>query len=225
MAAVAHGGDTAPVTEQEPDMLLIADAAIRPHEVPALRSMFEARKRVFVDLLRWNVPVLEGRFEVDQFDDEEAVYLIVADEQGEHLGSARLLPTLRPHILDSLFPELCAGLPPRGGDMFEITRFCLGRNQNAEQRLQTRNRLVGGIVDYALSNGIATYSGVAEFGWLQQILSFGWRCRPLGLPRVIEGRTLGALRIDIDADTPALLAANGIYVPQTLQHVETLKAA
>jgi acyl-homoserine lactone synthase len=205
-------------------MLLIADAASRPHQVPALRSMFEARKRVFVDLLRWNVPVLEGRFEVDQFDGAEAVYLIVADERGEHLGSARLLPTLRPHILDSLFPELCAGSPPRGIDVLEITRFCLGRGQTAERRLQTRNRLVAGIVDYALSNAISTYSGVAEFGWLQQILSFGWRCRPLGLPRNIEGRTLGALRIDIGTDTPALLAANGIYVRQTLQHVEILAA-
>ena len=205
-------------------MLLIADAASRPHQVPALRSMFEARKRVFVDLLRWNVPVLEGRFEVDQFDGAEDVYLIVADERGEHLGSARLLPTLRPHILDSLFPELCAGSPPRGIDVLEITRFCLGRGQTAERRLQTRNRLVAGIVDYALSNAISTYSGVAEFGWLQQILSFGWRCRPLGLPRNIEGRTLGALRIDIGTDTPALLAANGIYVRQTLQHVEILAA-
>lgn len=206
-------------------MLLIANSASQPHHVAALRSMFEARKRVFVDLLRWNVPVLEGRFEVDQFDNEEAIYLMVADEQGEHLGSARLLPTLRPHILDSLFPELCAGSPPRGEDMLEITRFCLGRNQNAEQRRQTRNRLVAGIVDYALCNRISTYVGVAELSWLQQILSFGWKCRPLGLPRIIEGRMLGALRIGIDADTPALLAANGIYLPQTLRHLDLLEAA
>ncbi len=32
---------------------------------PALRVMFEARKRVFVDLLKWDVPVLEDAYEID----------------------------------------------------------------------------------------------------------------------------------------------------------------
>ena len=36
------------------------------------RSMFEERKRVFVDLLGWDIPVLAGRYEIDQFDDDEA---------------------------------------------------------------------------------------------------------------------------------------------------------
>ena len=43
----------------------------------ALRAMFAARKQVFVDLLRWDVPVLDGRFEIDQFDDDNATYLIL----------------------------------------------------------------------------------------------------------------------------------------------------
>jgi acyl-homoserine lactone synthase len=187
--------------------------------------MFEARKQVFVDLLKWDVPVLEGRFEVDQFDDEHAVYLIVSGDGGQHLASARLLKTGRPHILDTLFPDLCAAPPPRGPDVLEITRFCLGRNQTAKERLLTRNRLVAGLVDYALEQRIATYTGVAELAWLQQILAFGWRCRPLGLPRVSGGRTLGALRIDITAETPALLADNGIYTPQSLERTGMLEAA
>ena len=206
-------------------MVFIAEAARHPHHVPALRSMFEARKRVFVDLLKWNVPVLDGRFEVDQFDDEHAVYLIVADDGGKHLGSARLLNTERPHILDTLFPHLCAAPPPRGPDVLEITRFCLGRNQTAQQRLHTRNCLVAALVDYALAQHVTVYTGVAELGWLQQILAFGWRCRPLGLPRVTDGKTLGALRIDIAAETPALLAANAIYAPQPLVRAEELEAA
>src|SRR3546814_10692398 len=36
-----------------------------------LRAMFAARKSVFVDLLKWDVPVLEGRYEIDQFDRSE----------------------------------------------------------------------------------------------------------------------------------------------------------
>jgi acyl-homoserine lactone synthase len=107
----------------------------------------------------------------------------------------------------------------------EITRFCLGREQNARERLETRNILVSALVRYALENGVSAYTGVAEMGWLQQILAFGWRCRPLGLPRSLDGKMLGALRIDITAETPALLAANGIYRPAPLERADLLQAA
>lgn len=192
-------------------MVIVADRLLTPLDAPLLRAMFEARKKVFVDLLRWNVPVLGGRYEVDQFDDCHAAYLIVTDTQGGHAGSARLLKTMRPHILDSLFPELCAGPVPRGPDICEITRFCLDRRQNGLERRETRDILVSALVRYALDRQVRSYTGVAEMGWLQQILAFGWRCRPLGLPRHIGGTMLGALQIEITSDTPALLAANGIH--------------
>lgn len=206
-------------------MVTVAQAIPVPFRLPALREMFEARKRVFVDLLKWDVPVLEGRYEVDQFDDEDATYLIVPREDGSHAGSARLLGTDRPHILDTLFPELCAAPPPRGPNVLEITRFCLGREHGSQSRLEVRNLLVSGLVRYGLETGVETYTGVAEMGWLQQILAFGWRCRPLGLPRLVDGKLLGALRIDISAETPALLAANGIYRPAPLNRLEILEAA
>lgn len=205
-------------------MIVIGRQSREPAREPLLQAMFEARKQVFVDLLKWDVPVVDGRYEIDQFDDEHAIYLIVADAAGEHLGSARLLPTSRPHILDSLFPSLCGGQPPKSVDCFEITRFCLGRNQTARQRLETRNRLVSSLAQYALENGISTYTGVAELSWLQQILAFGWRCRPLGLPQVIGGRTLGALRIDIESDTLALLAANDIFRSTPAEQAPALAA-
>ena len=206
-------------------MVLLARSIANPPGPAPLREMFEARKRVFVDLLGWDVPVLDGRFEVDQFDDEHAVYLIVSNAEGSHAGSARLLPTDRPHILDTLFAELCAAAPPRGPDILEITRFCLERNLTATQRLETRNVLVSALVSYALETGIATYTGVAEMGWLQQILAFGWRCRPLGLPRLIDGKMLGALRIDLGEDAPGQLAATGIYRPAPLERLQLLEAA
>ena len=196
----------------------------RPIESDMLRAMFEARKSVFVDLLRWEVPVIEGRFEVDQFDDGHAVYLIIADRAGRHLASARLLSTERPHILDTLFPDLCASPPPRGPAIREITRFCLDRRQDAGSRRAARNALVVALARYALRHGITAYTGVAELGWLQQILAFGWTCRPLGLPRAIDGRMLGAIRIEISPETPALLAANGITGIETASVTDALAA-
>jgi len=194
-------------------MLIVERGHSGPASGRTLRAMFEDRKSVFVDLMKWDVPVLDGRFEIDQFDNESATYVIVADEAGDHLGSARLLPTDRPHILGTLFGDLCASPPPAGRDIFEITRFCLSRRQKAAARLRTRNQLVSALAWHALDAGIRTYTGVAEMGWLQQILAFGWDCRPLGTPVRYDCGTIGALAIEITSETPALLAANGIWQP------------
>lgn len=179
----------------------------------AMRGMFAARKAVFVDLLGWQVPVLADRFEVDQFDDEHARYLILTDEAQGHLASARLLPTIRPHILDSLFPGLCAGPVPRGPGIFEITRFCLDRSLSSASRREARNRLVTALVEHALANGIHAYTGVADSGWLAQILKFGWDAAPLGQLVPDGGKQLGALRIHITAETPSLLEQTSIWSP------------
>lgn len=190
-----------------------------------LKAMFEDRKSVFVDLLKWDVPVLEGRFELDQFDNEHATYIIIADEDGDHLGSARLLPTTRHHILNSLFPCLCSGPVPSGPAVFEITRFCLSRRQNASSRRRTRNRLVSALAWHALEEGIRTYTGVAETAWLQQILAFGWNCRPLGVPFHFECGQIGALAIEIDPSTPGLLARNHIWDLPAQPDVQIAEAA
>jgi len=191
-------------------MLHVMQYGAPPSSDGVLRAMFAARKSVFVDLLKWDVPVIDGTYEVDQFDDEHATYLVLTDRDGGHLASARLLPTRRPHILDSVYAELCEAGPPRGEDICEISRFCLDRSLCARERRAVRDTLVTALAEHALGTGISAFTAIAEMAWFQQILAFGWRCRPLGLPRVIDGALLVALRIEIDRDTLAQLAAAGI---------------
>lgn len=132
-------------------MLLIVDYANRFSERRALRTMFEARKQVFIDLLGWDLPVLADRFELDQFDDGAAVYLIVTDGESRHLASARLLDTTRPALLDGLYPDLVEGEVPRGSDIREITRFCLAPHVGARTRREARDKLLVGLAEYALA--------------------------------------------------------------------------
>lgn len=177
---------------------------------PVLRTMHAARKRVFVDLLGWQIPVRDDHYEIDDFDTQAAIYLVLTGPGGEHRASARLLPTTAPHILDTLFSSLCEGPVPRGSDTYEITRFCLDRALPARERRRARNGLVAALAHHAPQLGIARYTGVAERGWLEQILAFGWHCHLLGPTRRFGGAELGALGIEINAATPALLARNGI---------------
>lgn len=184
-------------------------------ETGAMRAMFRARKEVFVDLLKWELPVLAGEFEVDQFDDGAAEYLILLDNEGRHRASTRLLRTDRPHLLKDLYPHLCAGPVPMGSMVREITRFCLDRHQQSSQRRIARDQLVSALAHHAIANGIATYTGVAELGWFEQIRRFGWHCEALGQPVAHAGMKLTALRIEITNETPELLRKGGCYQPAT----------
>ncbi|MBN9145679.1 MULTISPECIES: acyl-homoserine-lactone synthase [unclassified Novosphingobium] len=175
-----------------------------------MRSMFAARKAVFVDLLKWNLPVLAGHYEIDQFDTHHADYIVLTKSDGEHLGSARLLPTSRPHILGSFYAHLCEEMPPNGPQVAEITRFCLDRRLNATKRRQVRDNLVMALADHAIVHGITTYVAIAGQAWFAQIERFGWQCRALGAPGFAEGSPIIALRIDITPETPQRLRQGGI---------------
>lgn len=189
-------------------MLKVTTPGTEP-DAALLRAMFAARKTVFIDLLGWDLPVLAGQYEMDQFDDEHARYLILSDN-GQHLASARLLPTTREGILSGLYPMLCEGPVPCAPDSFEITRFCLDRSLNARERRDVRNALVHALASYAIAAGIARYCAVAGLGWFRQIERFGWSCQALGAPVLIGGQELIGLEIGITGETPQLLEAAGI---------------
>jgi N-acyl-L-homoserine lactone synthetase len=188
-----------------------------------LRAMFEARKRVFVDLLKWNVPVLAGAYELDQFDTPDAEYLVLADQENRHRASARLLRTDRPHILGELFARLCDGPVPQRPDLKEITRFCIEPTLARFERRVTRDQLVVALVDHALASGLSGYTAVAGRGWFRQIAGFGWQCRALGPDMNVGGERLVAIEIDIDSTTPAALAQNGIHRRVPCQHAGSLR--
>jgi hypothetical protein len=66
-----------------------------------------------------------------------------------------------------------------------------------------RDALVTALVTYALQNGITAYTAIASVPWFSQIMTFGWDCRPLGMPRDVDGKPTVALRIEITLETPS----------------------
>ena len=72
-------------------------------------------------------------------------------------------------------------------------------------------------VEFALFNGIDTYTCIAEGAWYSQILAMGWLCEPIGLPRISRNALLGALKISVTPETPRLLQEAGIYARSTLE--------
>lgn len=192
-------------------MIHIVQGMSDPAHAQALETMFLDRKRLFVDLLGWDVPIVDGRFEMDRFDGPGACYLVACDAAGDHVGSMRLLPTTAPHILDTLFAELCEGAVPRGAGIFEITRLCLPVRLGAAERLRIRNLLISVMIDHALDAGITVLTGVVHADFRLAVLAMGWDCSALGPELLIGRQLLGAFRLEIGASTPERVRATGIY--------------
>ena len=181
-------------------MIQLVTSFDRPLFEHELAEMFRERKRIFVDRLGWEVPVVDGEFEIDQFDTDGAVYLIALDPRGVQLGSCRLLPTTGPHLLGDVFPHLCEHGVPRGEDVWEITRMCT-TEAAAEAPKRVRQRLMIGMVEFALLNGIRRFTLVSHLAYLSAILAGGLDCEPLGLPQPHGDQMVGALAMNITPET------------------------
>jgi N-acyl-L-homoserine lactone synthetase len=182
-------------------MVTVVSHENRPAYDAELSAMHRHRKQIFVDTLKWDVPVINGQFEIDQFDTDAAVYLMALDPAtGAHLGSVRLLPSTGRHLLGDLFPHLCDGDVPVGEDIWEITRLCTAPGVIDPRTV--RRHLAIALMEFGLLYGVRQYTSVAHMAWLSQVLAAGWDCVPLGLPQTVGGDPVGAVAINV---TPAAL--------------------
>jgi acyl-homoserine lactone synthase len=192
-------------------MIHVIDNHLASGNQPLLRSMFADRKRLFVDLFGWDVPVVDEQYEIDQFDDAHTIYLILADDDGTHEASIRLFPSSRPHMLGTLFPHLCPFGVPVGETTWESTRLCLPQRHGAERRRELRNLLFSAMVDVALERGIERYTGVIPDQFRKEVLAMGWQAESLGPAVRIPGGPIGAFLIHVRPDTPERLRWTGVY--------------
>ncbi|WP_294136922.1 acyl-homoserine-lactone synthase [Sphingobium sp.] len=178
----------------------------------ALETMFTDRKAQFVDFFDWDVPVVDGRFEIDQFDTAEAIYIVAIDDSGRHEASLRMLPSWLPHLLGEIFPHLCVTGVPVGATTWESTRLCLPSRHGAARRRELRSALISAMADFALARGIEHITGVIPEGFRREVLAMGWRAEPLGPAVRIAGGPIGAFRIEVTSDICERLAWTGTYV-------------
>ena len=162
--------------------------------------MLKDRKIVLMDRLGWDLQSPDVLHELDEYDDEDTLYLIVHQpETGRHLRSVRLLPSTGAH--------LCADGVPAGPDVWEITRLVTAPGLTRAEALQVRRQLAIALLEHALANRIEDYIMVTHLPWLPSLLSIGWDAEPLGLPYGEGVNAVAALRIHIDETTLQRLRA------------------
>ena len=176
-------------------------------------AMFEDRKRLFVDLYGWDLTVVDGHHEIDQFDTAATLYIIQSGETGGHEASIRLMPTTQAHMLRDIFPHLCPGGVPTGPRIWESTRLCLPKRHGAGGRKRLRNILISRMVDLALVRGISCLTGVLPDAFRKEVLAMGWAAEPLGPAVPDSSGLIGAFAAHVTPDTPARLGWSGVYAP------------
>lgn len=119
---------------------------------PALaEAIFADRTRQFVGRLSWSLTVTPEGLEVDEYDDAESEYLVVADGV-RHLGSCRVRPVrsstmLVDHFLP-IFPDARAFLRQQRGRVWELTRFCRAPDIPVERSRKMLDRLARVLDDF-----------------------------------------------------------------------------
>lgn len=149
-----------------------------------LFDMARYRHEVFVEKLGWKLDT-RGRLELDEFDRKDTIYLIARNPAGEIVGTSRLLPTDRPYLLASIFPQLLGDSPaPCSPDIWELSRFAAAEGT----RLGVGEDPHGWTL--ALDMLSVAMRTVAEKG-AQRLISVS----PLGIERILRRAGLSAHRV------------------------------
>lgn len=209
-------------------MILIINAENRSLFESELIEMHRQRKAVFVDGYGWNVPV-RGDMEVDGYDGEGTTYLIAKPglSGAEVIASARLLPTVRAHLMADLFVAACGGSVPSGPSIWEVSRFCVSpRVHSRRKRVELLWEMACGVMETALLYGVEKVTFVANAALLPLALQCGWSAVRLG-PTLPDGEDqITAVAASITPEgLRATRARLGIHGPVTRFPLPAIKIA
>ena len=106
-------------------MIRLVHGYERSEHGPLFEQMFRHRKTVFIDQKKWDIPITDEEYEIDQFDRDDTVYILSVDGTGRVLGSVRLVNTVLEHMATSVFDAMFPGLVIRSPTIWEATRFAV----------------------------------------------------------------------------------------------------
>jgi acyl-homoserine lactone synthase len=183
-------------------MLHVVTADNRSEYRLQIEESYRIRHRIYVSERGWKDLERPDQREVDQFDNEHAIYLLALDERDRRvIGGSRLIPTLRPHLLSEVFPQLASARTlPRAANIYEWTRFyVVPERREAHAISDVACSIMCGVQEYCLNEDIARLSIVTEPFWIPRFVRLGWNPQPLGLPIQWQGMEVVGITVDISA--------------------------
>jgi acyl-homoserine lactone synthase len=181
-------------------MLHVVTAENRSLYERQVEESFLIRHKIYVEERGWRDLDRPDKREVDQFDNDDAIYLLALDERARRvIGGSRLIPTLKPHLMSDVFPQLASMRQlPRSADIFEWTRFyVISERREPHAISDVACTIMCGVQEYCLENGIVKLSIVTEPFWIPRFARLGWNPKPLGLPIDWHGMEVVGITVEI----------------------------
>jgi N-acyl-L-homoserine lactone synthetase len=165
-------------------------------------SHHRLRYKMFVERQKWSVPSYR-QIEYDEFDTPAATYILSVDDQNRTLGTTRLIPTTRPYMVQSLWPDLVDTELPRCDSVWEASRFGCDRELNATSRRRVVAELILGCQEFGIANGISSYLGVMPPRIFKYVIAAnGCTVTQIGPTRRLNGHEVAAAYINV---SPSIL--------------------
>lgn len=96
-------------------------------------GMFSDRRRQFVDRHRWELTVDGNGCELDEYDTDDATYIVKTDSDGRHVGSLRMRWVHDGNMIEDHFGSQFEFDPMGHRKTIEVTRFCRSPSSNASE--------------------------------------------------------------------------------------------
>jgi acyl-homoserine lactone synthase len=164
-----------------------------------LDAAFRFRNDAFVDEAGWeSLRRADGR-EIDQFDTEDTIHVIVSKDSRIQAYS-RLNPTTKPHLLSEIYPHLASRGLIRDEHVWEWSRMGTSKSARTDGKGWGGpiGLLVRSITYVALKNNIYSLVWQAHPVWITRASELGFDPVPMGLPQRVEGERVVAAIMQID---------------------------
>lgn len=163
-----------------------------------LEQHYRIRHQIYVEERKWEALRKPDGREIDQFDTDEASYVLVLDDSKGVVAGMRMVPTTEPTLLSDVFPQLSATGPIHRPDVYELTRFFVTRQARGERTGPKLHAILQtAVMEHGLDLGLSHFSIVLETWMLPMFTEQGWRYRPLGVPQEIDGMSTVAVMVDV----------------------------
>jgi acyl-homoserine lactone synthase len=178
-------------------MIRVVDRTNRHQFIRTLEQHFRLRHEIFVKERGWKEFDRDGIYEMDQYDNGNATYLISVDEHDEVVGSSRIYPTALPHMLCEQFPALVDGAVPQRIDLVEFTRLAICKSQRGTQIYYEQFL---GLQEFCLDQGMSGATTLIRTHRIPVVQKAGMHVIPLGLSQEIDGEMCTAILIEASED-------------------------
>jgi len=180
----------------EHQMIKVVNAADLYRRPVLAASMFRDRAAQFHDRLGWEAIQLDDLgLEFDQYDALNPIYVMIEDENGEHCGSGRMMPTTGRTMIAEHFSELTGGVAIQSPLIWEITRLCVSPRLKPGGSLARRApaALLWAGCDLALRSGVEFCVAVFFAPMLRVFKAAGFTPEVIGSKHYPDGEICAGL--------------------------------